>query len=316
MSATLKRTLAVDLGGLVVPTPVMIAAGCGGTTRELAALVDLRQVGAIVTRSVTIDPRPGSPTPRIAESPAGLVWETGLQNPGLDAFGRDELPRMAQGVNVIVSIAGGTLEEYVRLTTGLQGRHEAAAIEVYLSGPDAEMGRPVLGHHVDRVNEIVGAVSRMSLVPVFAKLPSGGDTVELARTAVRAGATGVTLLGSPPALGVDPSLRRPVLGSVTGWLAGPALRPVTLRAVFDVAQALPDTPLVASGGVRTPSDAVEMLLAGAWAVQVGTAALVDPGAVVTVARGIAAYLKAGDLASPADARGRLMVPASVPEEPG
>jgi dihydroorotate dehydrogenase (NAD+) catalytic subunit len=264
---------------------------------------------------VTIDPRPGSPTPRIAESPAGVVWETGLQNAGLDAFVRDELPRMAQGVNVIVSVAGGTLEEYVRLTTGLQGRREVAAIEVYLSGPDAEMDRSVLGHHVDRVNEIVGAVARMSLVPVFAKLPSGGDTVELARTALRAGATGVTLLGSPPALSVDPALRRPALGSVTGWLAGPALRPVSLRAVFDVAQALPDIPIVASGGVRTPDDAVEMLLAGAWAVQVGTAALVDPGASVTVARGIAAYLKAGGLASPADARGRLVVPTSVSEQP-
>ena len=311
----MRRTLAVDLGGLIVPTPVMIAAGCGGTGRELAGLVDLRQVGAIVTRSVTIDPRPGSPTPRIAESPAGVVWETGLQNPGLDAFVRDELPRMAQGVNVIVSVAGGTLEEYVRLTTGLQGRREVAAIEVYLSGPDAEMDRSVLGHHVDRVNEIVGAVARMSLVPVFAKLPSGGDTVELARTASRAGATGVTLLGSPPALSVDPALRRPALGNVTGWLAGPALRPVSLRAVFDVAQALPDIPIVASGGVRTPDDAVEMLLAGAWAVEIGTAALVDPGASVTVARGIAAYLKAGGLASPADARGRLVVPASVSEQP-
>jgi dihydroorotate dehydrogenase (NAD+) catalytic subunit len=310
-----RRTLAVDLGGLMVPTPVVIAAGCGGTGRELAGLVDLRQVGAIVTRSVTIDPRPGSATPRIAESPAGLVWETGLQNPGLDGFVRDELPRMAQGVSVIVSVAGGTLEEYVRLTTGLQGRQEVAAIEVYLSGPDAEMDRPVLGHHVDRVNEIVGAVARMSLVPVFAKLPSGGDTVELARTAIRAGATGVTLLGSPPALSVDPLLRRPALGSVTGWLAGPALRPVSLRAVFDVAQALPDIPIVASGGVRTPDDAVEMLLAGAWAVQVGTAALVDPGAAITVARGIAAYLKEGGLASPADARGRLVVPVSASEQP-
>ena len=311
----MRRTLAVDLGGLMVPTPVVIAAGCGGTGRELAGLVDLRQVGAIVTRSVTIDPRPGSATPRIAESPAGLVWETGLQNPGLDGFVRDELPRMAQGVNVIVSVAGGTLEEYVRLTTGLQGRQEVAAIEVYLSGPDAEMDRPVLGHHVDRVNEIVGAVARMSLVPVFAKLPSGGDTVELARTAIRAGATGVTLLGSPPALSVDPLLRRPALGSVTGWLAGPALRPVSLRAVFDVAQALPDIPIVASGGVRTPDDAVEMLLAGAWAVQVGTAALVDPSAAITVARGIAAYLKEGGLASPADARGRLVVPVSASEQP-
>ena len=309
----MRQTLAVDLGGLVVPTPVMVASGCGGTGRELAGLVELRRVGAIVTRSVTIDPRAGSPTPRIGESPAGVVWETGLQNPGLAAFVRDELPRTPSAVRVIVSVAGGTLEEYVRLTTGLQGRPEVSGIEVYLSGPDAEMDRSVLGHHVDRVNEIVGAVARMSLVPVFAKLPSGGDTIELARTAVRAGASGITLLGPPPALGVDHTSRRALLGSVTGWLSGPTLRPLTLRAVFDVARALPDTPLIASGGVRTADDAVEMLLAGAWAVQVGTAALMDPGAPVVIAHAIAAYLKANALASPADARGRLRIPAAFTE---
>lgn len=306
----MRHTLAVDVGGLVLRTPVMVASGCGGTGRELTGLVDPRKLGAIVTRSMTIDPQPGSATPRIGESPSGVIWETGLQNPGLDAFVRDELPGASAGAHVIVSIAGRSLEDYVRMTTGLQGRPEVAALEIYLSGPDDEMGRSILGHHVDRVSEIVGAVARMSLVPVFAKLPSGGDTVELARTAVRAGATGLTLLGPPPAMGVDAARSRATLGNVTGWLSGPTLRPLTLRAVFDVARALPDTPILASGGVRTEHDALEMLLAGAWAVQVGTAALVDPGAPVTIAQGIAAYLKASRLASPALVRGRLRLPSS------
>ena len=146
----------------------------------------------------------------------------------------------------------------------------------------------------------------MSLVPVFAKLPGASDdTVGLARTAVRAGATGVTLSASPPALGLEATRDRPRIGIVTGWLSGPALKPVTLRAVFDVAQALPAVPVIASGGVRTGEDAVECLLAGAWAVQVGTATLTDPAAAVTVAQGIVRRLKTAGLASPAELRGLL-----------
>jgi dihydroorotate dehydrogenase (NAD+) catalytic subunit len=301
-----KITTAVDLHGLVVPTPVMIAAGCAGTGRELPELVDLRRVGAVVSRSVTIDPREGSPTPRIGESPAGIVWETGLQNPGLDAFIADELPRLAQGVPAVVSVAGDTLEDYVRLTSVLQRNRSASAIEVYLSGPDQELDRPVLGHHADRVTEIVGAVARMSRLPVYAKLPSGGDTLELARAAVRAGATGVTLLGSPPALGLGRAGLGPARGRVSGWLSGPALRPLTLRAVSDVARALPDTPVIASGGIRSGDDAIEMLQAGAWAVQVGVAVLVDPPAPVAIARRIAGYLESERLAWPGALHGRAL----------
>ena len=309
-------SLVVDLGGIVLPTPVMIAAGCAGTGRELAGLVDLRRVGAIVTRTITVTERVGSDVPRVAESPAGIVWETGLQNPGLDPFVSGELLRLARGgARIIVSIGGETLEEYVRMTSALQGRPEVAAIEIHLSGRDDELDRAVLGAHADRLNEIVGAVARMSLVPVFAKLPGAcDDIVGLARTAVRAGATGVTLLASPPALGLDATRDRPRIGIVTGWLSGPALKPITLRAVFDVAQALPAVPVIASGGVRTGEDAVECLLAGAWAVQVGTATLTDPAAAVTVAQGIVRRLKTAGLASPAGLRGRLRPPEPAAAE--
>jgi len=309
-------SLAVDLGGIVLPTPVMIAAGCAGTGRELAGLVDLRRVGAIVTRTITVTERVGSDVPRVAESPAGIVWETGLQNPGLDPFVSGELLRLARGgARIIVSIGGETLEEYVRMTSALQGRPEVAAIEIHLSGRDDELDRAVLGAHADRLNEIVGAVARMSLVPVFAKLPGAcDDIVGLARTAVRAGATGVTLLASPPALGLEATRDRPRIGIVTGWLSGPALKPITLRAVFDVAQALPAVPVIASGGVRTGEDAVECLLAGAWAVQVGTATLTDPAAAVTVAQGIVRRLKTAGLASPAGLRGLLQPPEPVATE--
>jgi dihydroorotate dehydrogenase (NAD+) catalytic subunit len=311
--AGVKRTLSVDLGaGLILPTPVMIASGCAGTGKELSGLVDLHKVGALVSRSITLLPERGSPTPRIAETAAGVVWSTGLQNPGVDAFVAEELPRLARGgALVIVSIAGSTLEEYVRLTGALQGRPEVAAIETHLDAPDAELDREVLGAHQDRAAEIVGAVARMSTVPTFAKLPiHAADLPEIARAVVRSGAHGLTVGGPLPALGVRSGRLRPELGAVTGWLSGPAVKPVMLRAVFDVARAVPDTPVVAVGGIRNGIDAVEAMLAGAWAVQVGTAVLVDPGAPVTVAQGIAAYLKTKGLASAADLRGRLRVPAS------
>jgi dihydroorotate dehydrogenase (NAD+) catalytic subunit len=305
---TRARTLAVDLGGIALPTPVMIAAGCGGTGRELTGLVDLRRVGGIVSRTITVGERQGAPVPRISESSAGIVWDTGLQNPGLDAFVAGELSRLGRGgVRVIVSIGGGTLEEYVRLSSSLQGRPEVAAIEIYLAGPDEELDRSVLGAHPDRVNEIVGAVARMSLVPVFAKIPGGcDDVVELARAAVRAGATGVTLLGSPPALGIERALVGTGRGGVHGWLSGPALKPITLRAVYDVARELPEVPVIASGGVRTGEDAVECILAGAWAVQVGTATLTDPTTAVTVAQGVFRALERNRLGAPSELRGRMM----------
>lgn len=309
--AGVKRTLSVDLQGLVLPTPVMIAAGCSGTGRELTGLVDLRKVGAVVSRSITLEPERGSATPRIEESAAGVVWSTGLQNAGIDAFVEHELPRLARTANhVVVSIAGTTLEEYVRLTGSLQGRPEVSALEVYLSGPDAELDRETLGAHVDRAAEITGAVARMSLVPVFAKVPvHAPDLGEIAAAVVRAGATGITVGGPPPAMAVLPAKLRPALGGVTGFLSGPAIKPIMLRAVFEVARAVPESPVIAVGGIRSGDDAIEAMLAGAWAVQVGTATLVDPGAPVAVAQGIVRYLKEKRLASPADVRGRIRVPA-------
>ena len=306
----MKRSLTVELPGLSLPTPVMIAAGCAGTGRELAGLVDVHRLGGIVSRSITLEPRKGTSTPRIAESASGVLWSTGLQNPGIEAFLVDELPRLARaGAPVIVSIAGGTLQEHVRLTSILQGRAGVAAIEINISGPDEELGLEVLASRPDRAAEVVGAVARMSMVPVFAKLPPlVPDLLEVARECVRAGATGLTLIHAAPALGVRAATLRLELGSIAGWLSGPAIRPLALRAVYDVARAMPEVPILGSGGVRTGEDAVEMLLAGAWAVQVGTAALADPAAPVHVAVGIAGYLKEKGLASPSDLRGRLRVP--------
>jgi dihydroorotate dehydrogenase (NAD+) catalytic subunit len=189
-----------------------------------------------------------------------------------------------------------------------------AAIETQISGPDDELGTEVLASRPDRAAEIVGAVARMASVPVFAKLPPLlPELVHTARACVRAGAHGLTLIDAVPALGVDAGALRPELGAVTGWLSGPAIRPLALRAVHEVARELPETPIIGSGGVRTGDDAVEMLLAGAWAVQMGTATLIDPAAPVAAAQGVATYLSAKGMGSPGDVRGRLRVPEAATE---
>ena len=311
--AGVKRSLAVDLNGVALPAPALIASGCAGSGRELSGLIDVHRLGGLVTRSVTLRARKGSPTPRVAESASGIVWSTGLQNPGIEVFIADELPRLTKpGVPVIVSIAGGSMEEYVRLASLLRGAPGVIALETNLSGPDEELGRGVLGSRADRAAEIVGAVARMSTVPVFAKLPAlPVDVVDIASACVRSGAHGLTLIDAVPAVGVQASRLRPELGGVMGWLSGPAIRPLALRAVFEVALSMPTVPIFGCGGVRTGEDAVEMLLAGAWAVQVGSATMVDPAAPISVASGVLAYLKAKGLGSPADVRGRLRVPQAV-----
>ncbi len=305
------RTLSVRLAGATLPTPVMVASGCAGTGAELPALMDVRHLGGLVSRTVTVEPRVAGPMPRIAESPSGLVWTTGLQNPGIAAFLEEELPRLAAtGVPVFVSIGGGRLDEYVRLASLLRAHREVAALEVFLSGPDEELGGEAIGAHPERAGEIVGAVARMATVPVFAKLPPvAPDPVAVAEACVRAGADGIVVCGLVPAMAVDRSGGAGGAGRVIGWLAGPAVAPIVLRMVGEIALALPSVPVIASGGIRTGEDAVEAMLAGASAVQVGTAALVEPSTPVDVAKGIAGSLRDRGLTGPAELVGAFRTQA-------
>lgn len=308
-----KRTLAIDLGaGLVLPTPVIVAAGCAGTGRELPSMVDMKKIGAIVSRTVTARVEGGSPAPRIAESPSGTVWDTGWQNPGIDAFCDEELPSLvSSGTAVIVSVGPGSMEEAVRLAQSLSGQ-PIAAVEVNLSVPDIEFRREELGLNVDRAIEISGAVARMSRVPVFAKIPlHAANFTEIARAVVHAGIHGVTVGGPLPAMAVDATSRTAALGDTIGWLSGPALKPMTLRRVLETSLVLPDTPVLACGGIRSGQDAVEAMLAGAWGVQAGTATLVDPTAPVEMARDIAKYLKGEGFNEPSDIRRGMSLFASL-----
>jgi len=308
--------MAVDLNGVVFPLPVLAASGCLSSGRD-PGLVDLHRLGGVVTRSLTLGPTKGAPTPRMAETPSGLLSWVGMQNAGVEEFVAEDLPRLEKaGVPVVASVAGSSLEEYIRVTSHLQGRAGIVALEVYLGASDEERGRgEPFSARMDRIFEVVGAVSRMSRFPVFAKLPAlNPDLVEAARTCVRAGAHGLTLIDGVPGLAVDAARLRPKLSAPVGALSGPAIKPIALASVFRVAQALPDLPIIGVGGISNGEDAVEFLLAGAWAVQVGTAMLVDPSAPVRIAQGILAYLKDKGIGSPAELRGRLRLRRSVPRE--
>ncbi|MFC4786148.1 tRNA-dihydrouridine synthase [Nocardioides sp. MAHUQ-72] len=274
--------MTVELAGLRLTGPVLVASGCGGTGRELAAYAPLAELGGFVTRSITLNPRAGGPQPRIAETPSGLVHAVGLQNPGLEGFLATELPWLAQqGTRVVVSVAGSSLGEYAELARRLGGSPGVSAIEVNLSSPDA----PATG--VFDVREPFHAASVVSAVhrdlprgvPVLAKLrPDVVRVVESARTVLDAGAAAVVVGNALPAAMPD--------GRQAG-LSGPAILPVALRCVAEVCAELPDAHVVAAGGITTVDDARSFLAAGARAVQVGTALLHDP----TTAHRLAADLR-------------------------
>jgi dihydroorotate dehydrogenase (NAD+) catalytic subunit len=307
MARVTGGSLAVDLNGVQLRTPVLGASGCFGSGKEISELVDLRKVGGIITKSVTLKRTRGLPTPRMVETPAGMLNAIGLQNPGIEWFMVEDAPYIARlGVPVFVSIAGKSVEEFVQVAVQVNELPGVAAIEANISCPNVERRNMVFACHPDQAAEVVGAVSRLSRLPVFAKLtPDVTDIVEIAEACIRAGAHGISLINTLLGMAIDVETQRPHLAAVTGGLSGPAIRPVAVRAVYQVAQAFPDVPIIGMGGISTGRDAAEFLLAGAWAVAVGTANFFNPRATVDVAEGLAGILAAKSLRSPAELRGRM-----------
>jgi dihydroorotate dehydrogenase (NAD+) catalytic subunit len=310
-----RVTLSVDLNGVRLPTPVLGASGCFGTGQELSEVVDLRKVGGIVTKSVTLRPVRGLPTPRMVETPAGMLNAIGLQNPGIEEFIRKDGRFIARvGTPVIVSVAGKTIDEFVRVAARVHEIKGVVGIEANISCPNVERRNQVFACNPDSAAEVVGAIARLSRLPVFAKLtPDVTDIVEVASACVRAGAHGLSLINTLLGLAINVNTFRPRLGAVTGGLSGPAIRPVAVRAVFQVARALPDVPIIGMGGIRTAEDAIEFLLAGAWAVAIGTANYFNPHATVEAAQGIGEFLAARGLSSPADLRGKVIADVEAQE---
>lgn len=288
--------MSVDLGGVVLPSPMMTASGCAANGRELARFFDLRELGAFVTKSVMADPRSGRGTPRMAETPSGMLNSIGLQGPGISAFVDKDLAWLkAQGARVLVSIAGNTSGEFADVAATLRASDAFDAVvgvEVNISCPNVA-NRGLVFACDPMASAKVIALVREQLprdVPIFAKLtPDVTDIVSVAQASVKAGATGLTMINTLLGMVIDTDRLRPQVAGVTGGLSGPAVRPVAVRAIWQTRAAmlegrLPTVPIIGVGGVRTGRDALELVAAGASAVQVGTATFNDPSAPVRVGR--------------------------------
>jgi dihydroorotate dehydrogenase (NAD+) catalytic subunit len=278
--------MSTALGRFELPNPVLTASGCAAAGRELNQFFDVAKLGGVVTKSIMLRPRSGRPTPRMAETPSGMLNSIGLQGPGIDAFLETDLPWLVErGARAVVSIAGGTVEEFGKLATRLRDAGGASMIEVNISCPNVEDRGQVFACDPRAAANVVQAVRRATRaeVPVFAKLsPDVTDIVAVARSCVEAGADGLSMTNTLLGIVIDTDTLRPVLAGVTGGLSGPAIRPVALRCVWQVHQAMPDVPILGMGGIRTGLDALQFVLAGASAVSVGTETFHDPDAPIRV----------------------------------
>ncbi|MBD3348576.1 MAG: dihydroorotate dehydrogenase [Candidatus Eisenbacteria bacterium] len=273
-------------------TPVMLASGTVGYGAEYEGLIDFGAVGAIVLKTVTVQPREGNRPPRLCETEAGLLNAIGLENVGIERFLEEELPRASRlPAPLVASVGGGDVEEFAELARAAGEREEIAAVELNISCPNVERRRLPLWADPDRVKEVVVEARTETSKPLLVKLsPKAGDVVSVAQAAERAGADALVVGNTLPGMRIDVDARAPRLGNATGGLSGPALLPVNLALVWEVSAAV-TVPVVGSGGVRTADHALEYVMAGATAVQVGTAVFSDPRAPSLIASGLARTLE-------------------------
>jgi dihydroorotate dehydrogenase (NAD+) catalytic subunit len=311
--------MGTELAGVAFPDPVFTASGCAAAGRELDAYFDLTAIGGVVTKSVMSQPRSGRPTPRMAETPSGMLNSIGLQGPGIRAFLENDLSWLHErGARAVVSIAGSSVKEYAELARALRGRRGLSMIEVNISCPNVEDRGQVFACDPDAAAEVIAAVVRHTAVPVFAKLsPDVTSIVDVARSVVSAGADGLSMINTLLGMVIDTTTLRPALAGVTGGLSGPAIRPVAVRCVWQVHAAMPQVPILGMGGIRSGLDALQFLLAGASAVSVGTAAFGDPAAPQRVSRELREALAERGFLSVRDAIGHAHAPAAttLPEGP-
>lgn len=284
-------SLAVNLAGIPMKNPLMAASGTFGFGEEFEDFIDLREVGAIVVKGITREPRRGNAGRRIAETPSGMLNCIGLQNPGIDVFLSDTFPRIDRyGVPIIVNINGNVVEDYAALAEQLD-ESGVAGIEVNISCPNTQHGCMAFGIIPETAAAVTAAVRQRTKLPVIVKLsPNVTDITEIAKAVEAAGADAVSLINTLVGMAIDTRSWRPVLGNVVGGLSGPAVKPIALRMVWQTAQSV-KIPVVGMGGVSNALDAVEFFLAGAQAVAIGAANFVNPFCLRDVASGLEEYLQ-------------------------
>ena len=300
--------LSVNIAGLQMKNPVMTASGTFGYGTEYADFVDLSRIGGIIVKGTTLHPRQGNPYPRLAETPSGMLNAVGLQNKGVDYFIGHIYPTIKDiDTNIIVNVSGSQVADYVATAERLNDLERIPAIELNISCPNVKQGGMAFGTSCASAAQVVEAVRKAYRKTLIVKLsPNVTDIAEIARAAEGAGADAVSLINTLLGMAIDAQTRRPVLSTVTGGLSGPAVKPVALRMVWQVAQAV-GIPVIGLGGIMTATDAVELLLAGATAVQIGTAHFIDPTVTVKVVEGIETYLEQNGFASAKELVGALQV---------
>ncbi len=295
--ADASPNLAVQLGPLRLKNPVMSASGTFGYAREYSNFFDLRRLGAVVVKGISLEPRAGNPPPRLVETPAGMINAIGLENVGAERFLSDKLPFLRDlDVPVIVNIFGVTIEEYGALAARLSGAPGIAALEINVSCPNVKEGGMVFGADPAMTARVVEAVRRATSLPVITKLtPNVTSISEIAKAAEGAGSDIISCINTVAAMAVDIFSRRPRLANIVGGLSGPAVKPVALRCVFEVCRAV-KCPVIGIGGITNATDALEFLLVGASAVQAGTVNFINPCAAAEIIDGIERFCKVEGIA--------------------
>ncbi|HCM60003.1 MAG TPA: dihydroorotate dehydrogenase, partial [Bacteroidales bacterium] len=290
--------LRIKIGSLELRNPVMLASGTCGYGSELEDFMDLSALGAIIVKGTTLEWREGNPYPRMAETAAGMLNAVGLQNKGIDYFEKNIYPRLAEyDTHVIVNVNGNTIEEYVELSRRLDRLQAIPAIELNISCPNVKRGGMIFGTNPSSAREVISAVRKAYSKTLIVKLsPNVTDITEFARISEEEGAEAISLVNTLLGMAIDVKTMKPKLSTITGGLSGPAIKPVALRMVWQAARAVA-IPVIGLGGIMNADDALEFIMAGASAVQVGTASFIQPDTAVRVVNGIEKFLVEKDFDS-------------------
>jgi dihydroorotate dehydrogenase (NAD+) catalytic subunit len=298
MERNREPDLSIQLAGINLKNPVMTASGTFGYGEEYEPYLDLNRLGAIVVKGLSLNPSLGNPPPRMVETPAGMLNAIGLQNIGVECFIREKLPRLREfQTSIIVNFLGNTESEYYKAAERLGRAEGIAGLEVNLSCPNIKKGGLAFGIDPEATSGLIKELKRATSLPLLAKLsPNVADITVLARAAEDGGADGLTLINTILGMAIDIETRRPKLANITGGLSGPAIKPIALRMVYQAAQAV-KIPIIGVGGIMDGEDAVEFIIAGAGAVQVGTANFLDPAATIKIIEEIESYCRQYNIAS-------------------